>query len=510
MIFFQINLKSARIRFWRILLLLFVAYSEAKECRAQVQPPPAPQNVMGITRTKVFPVGNIGPDGVKRGWLLGPISFDVEYDSVHGATSYLLDVAEDSLFTQFLPGLRNYSARYPFHDCTFPRNKERFPTDYYGTYECIPSSRGKGNIRVAGLLQGGKKYFVRMKAINSAGESPFSSSASISVVFSPFSQGGYSAYPFYIFNLQMDRYLSARLKHLTDTSVTFNFYARDNVRFQATVNGQDAITSTHGNTVTVTGLRSGTTNTINLKAVTAKFFGDSLVFQLRPFSRDMLPFASIIEYYQGPEYPGRGADSLYTRVEMFPNFSISAVEDTLRSLRAQQVPIDTAWYNTGGFITCINQGRNSCSEIEEAYPSLLIKLKRKDPRIISYSYPIDAWRYSDEAIFYRFSFGGTVGVQEPSISSLRMVELHQNRPNPFSEETTLEITLPEYSRIQVDVFDVLGRSVAEAQAITLGAGRHTIPVRLPSAPNGVYQARVSVKGESGRLMVKTVQMMIVK
>jgi hypothetical protein len=351
-----------------------------------------------------------------------------------------------------------------------------------------------------------------MKAVNSAGESPFSSSASISVEFSPFSQTGYTPFPLSP-TPSYYRYLSARLKHLTDTSVTFNFYATSNTRPQARVNGQDAISSTHGNTVTVTGLRTGTTNTISLRAAfpPAFLFGrDSLVFQLHPFSRDMLPFASIIEYYQGPEYPGRGADSLYARIEMFPNFSISAVEDTLRSLRAQQVPIDTAWYNTGGFITCINQGRNSCSEIDEAYPSLLIKLKRKDPRISSYRYPIDAWRYSDEAIFYRFIFGGTVGVQEPSISSFRMVELHQNRPNPFSEETTLEITLPEYSRIQVDVFDVLGRSVAEAQAITLGAGRHTIPVRLPSAPNGVYQARVSVKGESGRLMVKTVQMMIVK
>jgi Secretion system C-terminal sorting domain len=508
----QIILNIVGTRSWRILILLFVSYCEVKPCVAQAQPPSAPKNIFGITRTKLFLVGNIGSDGVKRSSLISPTTFDVEYDSVKGATSYLLDVAEDSLFTQFLPGLRNYSVRFPFHDCKVPQGAL---FGVYGTYSCLSDSRGKGDIRVVGLLQGGKQYFIRLRAVNSTGESPFSSSASVSVVFSPFSQAGYTAYPFSIFSASTYRFLSARVQHLTDTSVTFNFYARDSTRPQATVNGQNAITSTRGNTVTVMGLRSGTTNTISLKATfppAFSFGSDSLVFRLRPFSRDMMPFGKIIEYYEGSEYPGQGADSLYFRVELFPNSSISAVEDTLRSLRSQRFEIDTAWYNTGGFITCIDQGFSPCSRIDEAYPSLLIKLRRKDPRISTYRFPLDAWRYSDEAIFYRFSFGGTVvvGAGERDALPLLRVELLQNRPNPFGGETTLEYVLPERSAVRIEIVDMLGRRVAEPVSQIAEVGRHSIALNLTNLANGMYLARMYTTQTSGKGTVKTIQMSVVK
>jgi hypothetical protein len=62
------------------------------------------------------------------------------------------------------------------------------------------------------------------------------------------------------------------------------------------------------------------------------------------------------------------------------------------------------------------------------------------------------------------------GVTVPSAS----LALRQNAPNPFTETTTIAITLPERTEIEVAVFDVAGRRVATIADGTRDGGDHEL------------------------------------
>ncbi len=74
--------------------------------------------------------------------------------------------------------------------------------------------------------------------------------------------------------------------------------------------------------------------------------------------------------------------------------------------------------------------------------------------------------------------------------------LSQNYPNPFNAATLIQFTLREPSYVEIEVFDLLGRSLARLASDTYTAGRHTVPFngidrhnqRLPS---GIYFYRLT-------------------
>lgn len=65
-------------------------------------------------------------------------------------------------------------------------------------------------------------------------------------------------------------------------------------------------------------------------------------------------------------------------------------------------------------------------------------------------------------------------------------------PNPTGTSTTLPITLREQARVDVVLYDVLGRRVRRAYSKTLASGPHRIPLRLRSLASGAYFARIIV------------------
>ncbi|NNF59252.1 MAG: T9SS type A sorting domain-containing protein [Rhodothermaceae bacterium] len=68
-------------------------------------------------------------------------------------------------------------------------------------------------------------------------------------------------------------------------------------------------------------------------------------------------------------------------------------------------------------------------------------------------------------------------------------------PNPFRAQTRLTVTLAEAQPLSVDVFDLIGRRVAQVHDGLLNAGRHTFTLDAQAWPSGIYVARVS--GSSG-------------
>ncbi len=74
-------------------------------------------------------------------------------------------------------------------------------------------------------------------------------------------------------------------------------------------------------------------------------------------------------------------------------------------------------------------------------------------------------------------------VTEDLIPGQGMTLLHQNRPNPFNPFTTIEFDLPEWSEVNLRIFDLSGRLVKE-----LASGNSFAPGRHGAVWNGVDDA----------------------
>jgi hypothetical protein len=63
-------------------------------------------------------------------------------------------------------------------------------------------------------------------------------------------------------------------------------------------------------------------------------------------------------------------------------------------------------------------------------------------------------------------------------------------PNPFNPQTTLAFSLPQTTRVELDVFDLTGRTVAVLQDGIMAAGEHRLSFDGNDLPSGLYFARV--------------------
>jgi hypothetical protein len=68
--------------------------------------------------------------------------------------------------------------------------------------------------------------------------------------------------------------------------------------------------------------------------------------------------------------------------------------------------------------------------------------------------------------------------------------LESNYPNPFNPETVIPFALPEASRVEIAVYDLLGRRVAVLVEGELAAGRHAVRFRGEDLASGVYLVRM--------------------
>jgi hypothetical protein len=84
----------------------------------------------------------------------------------------------------------------------------------------------------------------------------------------------------------------------------------------------------------------------------------------------------------------------------------------------------------------------------------------------------------------------------------RQFSLHQNYPNPFNPSTAITFELPVKTATRVEVFNVLGQTVATLVDQVLPAGSHTIEFDGSEYASGVYFYRLQAGGqESTRKMV---------
>ncbi|GAB5521619.1 MAG: hypothetical protein RhofKO_38700 [Rhodothermales bacterium] len=65
-----------------------------------------------------------------------------------------------------------------------------------------------------------------------------------------------------------------------------------------------------------------------------------------------------------------------------------------------------------------------------------------------------------------------------------------NYPNPFTQHTTIPYQLDQAGRVQLEVFDLLGRRVAELVDDVQAAGTYTVPFETNALPSGTYLYRL--------------------
>lgn len=99
----------------------------------------------------------------------------------------------------------------------------------------------------------------------------------------------------------------------------------------------------------------------------------------------------------------------------------------------------------------------------------------------------------------------TIFVAAPVITGMEEIEpasqfkLGSNYPNPFTNETTVPVTLLRPSDVKLEVFDLQGRKIYELQKNNLDHGVQQLPIHLGSLnlANGKYIYSVEIQNERG-------------
>ena len=64
--------------------------------------------------------------------------------------------------------------------------------------------------------------------------------------------------------------------------------------------------------------------------------------------------------------------------------------------------------------------------------------------------------------------------------------LSQNYPNPFNAKTSIRYELPEYSEVNIEVYDILGKRVSVIQDGFKQAGYHSATWNAENMASGMY------------------------
>ncbi len=98
----------------------------------------------------------------------------------------------------------------------------------------------------------------------------------------------------------------------------------------------------------------------------------------------------------------------------------------------------------------------------------------------------------------------TTDVPSPIDTSDQPAVIGQVYPNPFSDRTTIPITLSRTDQVRLDITDASGKNVATLLNEQLEQGDHQVAVDLSTLPTGLYHCTLSVgKSISSKPLLRT-------
>lgn len=90
-----------------------------------------------------------------------------------------------------------------------------------------------------------------------------------------------------------------------------------------------------------------------------------------------------------------------------------------------------------------------------------------------------------------------LGIDDTSTPLPNGFTLNQNFPNPFNSSTVISYWLPKSSNIMIEIFDILGRQVANLDRHEETPGTHQFAWNAKGLNSGIYFYRLSIDGFSG-------------
>jgi hypothetical protein len=72
--------------------------------------------------------------------------------------------------------------------------------------------------------------------------------------------------------------------------------------------------------------------------------------------------------------------------------------------------------------------------------------------------------------------------------------LYQNYPNPFNPTTTFELSIPELSYVNLEVFNLLEEKVATLVSEELSAGNYRYEWNAKQPSSGIYYYNLTARG----------------
>jgi hypothetical protein len=85
-----------------------------------------------------------------------------------------------------------------------------------------------------------------------------------------------------------------------------------------------------------------------------------------------------------------------------------------------------------------------------------------------------------------------------------------NFPNPFNPSTNISYQLPEYARVSLKVYDILGREIVTLADGMKEAGAYIATFDGSRHASGVYFVRMMVQGSNAQQIVKTLKIQMLK
>jgi len=79
-----------------------------------------------------------------------------------------------------------------------------------------------------------------------------------------------------------------------------------------------------------------------------------------------------------------------------------------------------------------------------------------------------------------------VGIDGNNSLSPNKYELYQNYPNPFNPTTKIKYTLIRLSKVQIIIYDILGRKIRTLVNEEKPAGIYEVNWQAANLPSGVY------------------------
>ena len=88
--------------------------------------------------------------------------------------------------------------------------------------------------------------------------------------------------------------------------------------------------------------------------------------------------------------------------------------------------------------------------------------------------------------------------EEQSNSIPKEFLLKQNYPNPFNSSTKINFEIPEYSFVNLTVYNILGKEVAEITKREYSPGVYSFDWNGSSLASGIYLLKMSAQSQKGR------------